>query len=88
MNASTDHATDAADASERITATVPPEASDRAEQSLDDLVKVVVEAAGAANRSASPRLALALHLISAQADYAADAWLQRKTLPLRGFTAG
>ena len=68
MNASTDHATDAADASERITATVPPEASDRAEQSLDDLVKVVVEAAGAANRSAGAAADSTENLLRAAGD--------------------
>lgn len=42
--------------------------------------------ASAANRSARPRHAYALHLIDGRAEYAADNWLQRPDLPLRGFT--
>ena len=41
--------------------------------------------ASAPNRSARPRHAYALHLIDGRADYAADNWLQRPELPLRGF---
>jgi phytanoyl-CoA hydroxylase len=41
--------------------------------------------ASAPNRSARPRHAYALHLIDGCADYAADNWLQRPELPLRGF---
>lgn len=41
--------------------------------------------ASAANRSARPRHAYALHLIDGHAEYAADNWLQRPELPLRGF---
>ena len=37
------------------------------------------------NRSARPRHAYALHLIDGRAMYAADNWLQRPDLPLRGF---
>ncbi|MBM3648879.1 MAG: phytanoyl-CoA dioxygenase family protein [Alphaproteobacteria bacterium] len=42
--------------------------------------------ASAANRSARPRHAYALHLIDGRAEYAADNWLQRPHLPLRGFS--
>ena len=42
--------------------------------------------ASAPNRSARPRHAYALHLIDARAEYAADNWLQRPDLPLRGFS--
>jgi phytanoyl-CoA hydroxylase len=42
--------------------------------------------ASAPNRSTRPRHAYALHLIDARADYAADNWLQRPELPLRGFS--
>ncbi len=41
--------------------------------------------ASAPNRSARPRHAYALHLIDGCAEYAADNWLQRPDLPLRGF---
>jgi phytanoyl-CoA hydroxylase len=41
--------------------------------------------ASAPNRSARPRHAYALHLIDGRAEYAADNWLQRPDLPLRGF---
>jgi phytanoyl-CoA hydroxylase len=41
--------------------------------------------ASAPNRSARPRHAYALHLVDAGAEYAADNWLQRPGLPLRGF---
>jgi phytanoyl-CoA hydroxylase len=41
--------------------------------------------ASAPNRSARPRHAYALHLVDAGAEYAADTWLQRPGLPLRGF---
>ena len=41
--------------------------------------------ASSANRSARPRHAYALHLIDGRAAYDADNWLQRPTLPLRGF---
>lgn len=41
--------------------------------------------ASAANRSARPRHAYALHLIDGTVRYAADNWLQRPDLPLRGF---
>jgi len=41
--------------------------------------------ASAANRSDRPRHAYALHVIDGQAVYDADNWLQRPTLPLRGF---
>ena len=41
--------------------------------------------ASAANRSARPRHAYALHLIDGRAEYPADNWLQRPDLPLRGF---
>ena len=41
--------------------------------------------ASASNRSQRPRHAYALHLIDACAEYAADNWLQRPDLPLRGF---
>jgi phytanoyl-CoA hydroxylase len=41
--------------------------------------------ASAPNRSTRPRHAYALHLIDGRADYAADNWLQRPDLPLRGF---
>jgi len=37
------------------------------------------------NRSDSPRHAFTLHAIDGAADYLADNWLQRPTLPLRGF---
>lgn len=37
------------------------------------------------NRSSRPRHAYALHLIDGAAEYAADNWLQRPDLPLRGF---
>ena len=39
----------------------------------------------APNRSAHSRLAYTLHATDASAHYAARNWLQRKTLPLRGF---
>lgn len=39
----------------------------------------------AANHSPQPRCAYTLHLIEAGAEYPADNWLQRPTLPLRGF---
>ena len=42
--------------------------------------------ASAANRSARPRHAYALHLIDGRAMYAPDNWLQRPDLPLRGFS--
>jgi phytanoyl-CoA hydroxylase len=42
--------------------------------------------ASAANRSARPRHAYALHLIDGHATYTTDNWLQRPDLPLRGFT--
>jgi phytanoyl-CoA hydroxylase len=41
--------------------------------------------ASAPNRSSRPRHAYSLHLIDGVADYAADNWLQRPDLPLRGF---
>ncbi len=41
--------------------------------------------ASAPNRSARPRHAYSLHLIDGRATYAADNWLQRPGLPLRGF---
>jgi len=41
--------------------------------------------ASAANRSARPRHAYALHLIDGRATYMMDNWLQRPDLPLRGF---
>ena len=41
--------------------------------------------ASAPNRSGRPRHAYALHLIDGYAEYAADNWLQRPDLPLRGF---
>jgi phytanoyl-CoA hydroxylase len=41
--------------------------------------------ASAPNRSARPRHAYTLHLIDGRATYAADNWLQRPDLPLRGF---
>lgn len=41
--------------------------------------------ASAPNRSSRARHAYALHLIDGRADYAADNWLQRPDLPLRGF---
>lgn len=41
--------------------------------------------ASAPNRSARPRHAYSLHVIDGRADYPADNWLQRPTLPLRGF---
>lgn len=41
--------------------------------------------ASAPNRSARPRHAYSLHVIDGLADYPADNWLQRPTLPLRGF---
>jgi phytanoyl-CoA hydroxylase len=41
--------------------------------------------ASAPNRSARPRHAYALHVIDGRAEYAADNWLQRPALPLRGF---
>ena len=41
--------------------------------------------ASAPNRSARPRHAYTLHLIDGRAAYAADNWLQRPDLPLRGF---
>ena len=41
--------------------------------------------ASAPNRSSRPRHAYALHLIDGSAEYAADNWLQRPGLPLRGF---
>ena len=41
--------------------------------------------ASAPNRSDRPRHAYALHLIDGRAEYAADNWLQRPDLPLRGF---
>jgi len=41
--------------------------------------------ASAANRSARPRHAYALHLIDGHATYTTDNWLQRPDLPLRGF---
>jgi phytanoyl-CoA hydroxylase len=42
--------------------------------------------ASAPNRSARPRHAYTLHVIDGCADYPADNWLQRPSLPLRGFT--
>ena len=39
----------------------------------------------APNRSAASRLAYTLHATDARSEYAADNWLQRPTLPLRGF---
>jgi len=39
------------------------------------------------NRSDKPRHAYTLHAIDGAADYRTDNWLQRPTLPLRGFTA-
>jgi hypothetical protein len=42
--------------------------------------------ASAPNRSTRPRHAYSLHLIDGRAIYAADNWLQRPGLPLRGFT--
>jgi phytanoyl-CoA hydroxylase len=42
--------------------------------------------ASAPNRSDRPRHAYALHLIDGAAKYASDNWLQRPTLPLRGFS--
>jgi len=41
--------------------------------------------ASAPNRSERPRHAYTLHLIDGRASYAADNWLQRPDLPLRGF---
>jgi phytanoyl-CoA hydroxylase len=41
--------------------------------------------ASSANRSSRPRHAYSLHLIDGAAAYAADNWLQRPDLPLRGF---
>jgi phytanoyl-CoA hydroxylase len=41
--------------------------------------------ASAPNRSARPRHAYTLHLIDGRANYAADNWLRRPDLPLRGF---
>lgn len=41
--------------------------------------------ASAPNRSPRSRHAYALHLIDGRAEYAADNWLQRPDLPLRGF---
>lgn len=41
--------------------------------------------ASAPNRSPRPRHAYALHVIDGRAAYAADNWLQRPHLPLRGF---
>jgi phytanoyl-CoA hydroxylase len=41
--------------------------------------------ASAANRSDRPRHAYSLHVIDGHARYAADNWLQRPDLPLRGF---
>jgi phytanoyl-CoA hydroxylase len=41
--------------------------------------------ASAPNRSARPRHAYALHMIDGRAEYAEDNWLQRPSLPLRGF---
>jgi phytanoyl-CoA hydroxylase len=41
--------------------------------------------ASAPNRSARPRHAYALHVVDANAAYAPDNWLQRPSLPLRGF---
>jgi phytanoyl-CoA hydroxylase len=41
--------------------------------------------ASAPNRSARSRHAYALHVIDGRAEYAADNWLQRPALPLRGF---
>ncbi len=42
--------------------------------------------ASAANRSPHPRHAYSLHIIDADARYTDDNWLQRPSLPLRGFT--
>jgi phytanoyl-CoA hydroxylase len=42
--------------------------------------------ASGANHSSKPRHAYTLHLIDGVADYAADNWLQRPRLPLRGFS--
>ena len=42
--------------------------------------------ASAPNRSARPRHAYSLHVIDGCADYPPDNWLQRPTLPLRGFS--
>jgi phytanoyl-CoA hydroxylase len=39
----------------------------------------------APNRSEKPRHAYTLHAVDARAKYAADNWLQRQDLPLRGF---
>ena len=39
----------------------------------------------APNTSANPRLAFTLHCIEGGAEYPADNWLQRPTMPLRGF---
>ena len=41
--------------------------------------------ASAPNRSARPRHAYALHVVDGRARYSPDNWLQRPTLPLRGF---
>lgn len=41
--------------------------------------------ASAPNRSSRSRHAYSLHVIDGRADYLADNWLQRPTLPLRGF---
>jgi hypothetical protein len=61
-------ASGAVDAAERITATVGGNPSDAAERSLDDLVKVVVEAAGAANRSAGAAADSTENLLRAAGD--------------------
>jgi phytanoyl-CoA hydroxylase len=39
----------------------------------------------AANNSDKPRHAYTIHAIDGAADYLADNWLQRPSLPLRGF---
>lgn len=41
-----------------------------------------------ANRSDHPRHAYTIHAVNGRADYPADNWLQRLTLPLRGFAGG
>ena len=63
---------------------MPPVPLEAASGSLILLHGLLPHASGA-NRSARPRHAYTLHLIDGAADYAADNWLQRPDLPLRGF---
>jgi len=62
----------------------PPVALEAPRGSVVVLHGLLPHASGA-NRSSRPRHAYSLHLIDGTAAYAADNWLQRPDLPLRGF---